>query len=186
MRYSFTRDNIDKAAEEFSSNQNFKLNLLPRLKLLYTVKKQFIHLSNLDWFFEYDHVNISGNRVIIEFKNDVSPDFSFYFEVPLSLNFELRVFLSKSSVHFIDIYNFLLDREAIWENQFPLKAEYHTIPHLIINKATKRYNLGIVNKHLNSEELNESFIDEKILEDFQSGFNLFNPIFDKILEEFKI
>ena len=186
MKLTFSKSNIEKAIKEFSGNQNFVYTALPRIKAIYAIKKEFKLLSNLEWFFEFDHVNVNNNRVLIHFKNNMSGDFAFYYEIPLIQNFELRVYLAKSSVHFLDIYNFMLDKKMIQENQFPLKAEYHTIPHFIINKETKRFNMGIISKYSDLSELDANVIDEKIKAEIEKGFDFFNPIFRQILNQFKI
>lgn len=186
MQFKLDRESIEKANEIFGNNQNFKFTAHPRLKSIYAIKKEFKNIPNLEWFFEFDHVNVNQNRVFIEYRQNKSQDFSFFYEIPLSINFELRVFFAKSSVHFIDIYNFLLSNEIITKNQFRLKAEYHTIPHFIINKNTKRYNTGILNKMVNNNDFDGLPIDDNIKNEFDLGFQIFNPIFSQVLSQFQI
>jgi len=186
MKYPFTAENIKKLSQEYSGNQNFILNTLPRLKILHTIKKSLNTIPNLYWHVEYNHTDVSMNRITIHHQNKANKDFNFFYEIPLSLKFELRVFLSNSSIHFIDLYNFLLEKGIIRKNQFPIKATYHTIPHFILNSETKYYDMRIINKHSTHDDLNEYLIDEKVKNEIQSGFKIFNPIFDQIIEEFKI
>ena len=186
MLLNLERINIEKAFEFFIHNQNFIYTAYPRLKILYAIKKEFKQIPDLDWKFEFDHVNINKNRVIIEYRQNKSEDFSFYYEIPLSINFELRVFLAKSSIHFLDIYNFLLSNKIIQENQFRLKAEYHTIPHFIINQKVKRYNIGIFNKIQNNHDFDGLPVDVNIKNEIDLGFQFFNPIFSQILSQFQI
>ena len=40
MKAELNRKNIDKAEELYASNMNFKLTVLPRIKLLYAIKKR--------------------------------------------------------------------------------------------------------------------------------------------------
>ncbi|MBN2596885.1 hypothetical protein [Labilibaculum sp.] len=186
MKYTFTATNLGKLCEEYSENQNFVLNTLPRLKILHAIKKDLNTITNLEWNIEYSPANVNMNRVIIHYQNQACKDFNFFYEIPLSLNFELRVFLSNSSIHFIDLYNFLLEKKILIKDQFSIKAAFHTIPHFVINKKTKRYDISIINKHSNSYKFNENLIDENVKNDIQSGFEIFNPIFDQIIEQFKI
>ncbi len=186
MKYPFTAENIEKLSEEYSENQNFSHNALPRLKILHAIKKDLNTIPNLDWYVEYNHTDVNMNRVTIHYQNQTHKDFNFFYEIPLSLKFELRVFLSNSSIHFIDLYNFLLEKEIMSKDQFSIKAAYHTIPHFVINSETKRYDMNIINKHSVHNDLNKNLIDEKVKNDIQSGFKIFNPIFDQIIAQFKI
>ncbi|NOU60876.1 hypothetical protein [Marinifilum caeruleilacunae] len=186
MLFKLEKASIEKASEVFAHNQNFTFTVLPRLKAIYAIKKEFKHLHELEWQFEYDHVNVNQNRLLIEYKQNKSNDFSFFYEVPLSSNFEFRVYFAKSSIHFLDIYNFLLSNEIISENQFRLKAEYHTIPHFIINQKVKRYNTGILNKIQTMDDFDGLPIDDNIKNEFDHGFQIFNPIFNQVLSQFQI
>ncbi|GAB7086836.1 hypothetical protein [Marinifilum fragile] len=186
MLLDLEKVNIEKAINLFAQNQNFTYTAYPRLKTLYAIKKEFKHIPELDWKFEFDHVNVNQNRVIIEYRQNKSEDFSFYYEIPLLVNFELRVFLAKSSIHFLDLYNFLLSNDIIKENQFKLKAEYHTIPHFIINQKVKRYNTGILNKIQNNTDFDGLPVDDNIKNEIDLGFQFFNPIFNQILSQFQI
>jgi hypothetical protein len=186
MKYPFTAVNLEKLSQEYSGNQNFILNTLPRLKILHAIKKDLNTIPNLDWHVEYNHTDVNMNRVTINYQNKACKDFNFFYEIPLSLKFELRVFLSNSSIHFIDLYNFMLEKGIVSKNQFSIKAAYHTIPHFVINSGIKRYDMSIINRHSNHDDLNENLIDEKVKNDIQSGFEIFNPIFDQIIEQFKI
>lgn len=186
MLFKLEKESIIKSSELFEHNQNFKYTVLSRLKALYAIKKEFKHIPELDWHFEYDHVNVNQNRVLIEYQQNRSDDFSFYYEIPLSVHFELRVYFAKSSIHFIDIYNFLLSNDIIGENQFRLKAEYHTIPHFIINQKVKRYNTGILNKIQTKNDFDGLPVDDNIKNEFDHGFQIFNPIFNQVLSQFKI
>lgn len=186
MLLNLEKVNIEKAFELFAHNQNFTYTAYPRLKTLYAIKKEFKQIPELDWKFEFDHVNINKNRVIIEYRQDISEDFSFYYEIPLSIHFELRVFLAKSSIHFLDLYNFLLSNGLINENQFRLKAEYHTIPHFVINQKTKRYNTGVLNKIQHNSDFDGIPLDDNIKNEIDLGIQFFNPIFNQILNQFQI
>jgi hypothetical protein len=86
-------------------------------------------------------------------------------------------------VHIIDIYNFLINRNIISKDQFPLKAEYHTIPHFILNK-NKRYDLGILKQNSTNWDLN--LVDDIIKKELHNSFSIFNPIFNEILKNFKL
>ena len=102
------------------------------------------------------------------------------------MNFELRVYLSNSTVHFLDLYNFLIDKNIIKKDQFALKAEYHTIPHFILNTETKRYDMSILNQYSLSDEIDDQIIDKKVKADIENGFDQFNLIFEEIIKQFKI
>lgn len=186
MKFTFDKSNLEKASQMYADNQNFSYTVLPRLKVLYAIKKKFKSISDVEWFFEFDHVNINRNRVFIKFNSTKSEDFTFYYEIPLCQKFELRVFFAKSSIHFIDIYNYLINNNILLKNKYPLKAEYHTIPHLVINKNTKKYNVGILNQYTNSIDINQEIIDKDIKNEIANGFNIFNPVFNQILNQFKI
>ncbi|MDQ2180051.1 hypothetical protein [Marinifilum sp. D714] len=186
MLLNLEKVNIKKAFELFAHNQNFTYTAYPRLITLYAIKKEFKHIPELEWNFEFDHVNVNKNRVIIEYRQNKSDNFSFYYEIPLSINFELRVFLAKSSIHFLDLYNFLMINGLIKENQFRLKAEYHTIPHFVINQKVKRYNTGILNKIKDNNDFDGLPVDDNIKNEIDLGFQFFNPIFNQILSQFQI
>jgi len=186
MKFTFTKINLEKANQLFSSSQSFNFTALPRLKMFYALKKEMKEISGVEWFFEFDHVNVANNRIIIEYTQNKSNDFTFYYEVPLTSKFELRVFLANSSVHFLDIYNFLIKENIIQENQFPLKAEYHTIPHFIINENLKKYNAGILNKYLNRKDFDGELIDSSVKKKIEGGIQIFNPIFNQILNQFNV
>ena len=186
MKFNFNKNSIEKAIGLFSANQNFIYTALPRLKALYDIKKEFKNIANLEWSFEFDHVNVNTNRLLISYSQDKSSDFEFYYEIPLIQRFELRVYLAKSSVHFLDIYNFLIEKNIITSNQFILKAEYHTIPHFIINENIKRYNQGILNQYRNEKDFDGELIDSSIKNEIERGFRIFNPIFSQILNQFII
>ena len=186
MKYIFTTANLEKLIQEYSENQNFTLNVLPRIKILLAIKKELNTIPQLDWQIEFNHTDVNLNRITIRYKNQVSTDFNFFYEIPLSLKFELRVFLSNSSIHFIDLYNFLLEKEIISKDQFLIKAAYHTIPHFVINSETKRYDMGIISKYSTHNDQAENFIDEKVKNDILSGIKIFNPIFDQLIAQFKI
>ena len=109
MKAELNQQNIDKAEELFSSDVNFALTVLPRLKLLYVIKKELKLYNDLCWFFEFDYVNVNQNRVLIEYLPSVNTELALYYEIPLVQKFELRSFLGNSSVHFIDVYNFLIE-----------------------------------------------------------------------------
>ncbi|PKQ61711.1 hypothetical protein BZG02_14905 [Labilibaculum filiforme] len=186
MKYSFTSTTIEKLSLEYSGNQNFIQNTLPRIKIIHTIKKEFNTIPNLEWYIEYSPTNINTNRILIQYQNQESKDFNFFYEIPLSLNFEFRVYLSNSSIHFIDLYNFLLKKEIIHKDQYSIKAAYHTIPHFTINSKTKRYDLNIINKYVALSDNQNNLIDEKVKNEIESGFKTFNPIFDQIIAQFKI
>lgn len=186
MKYLFTTANLEKLIQEYSENQNFTLNILPRIKILLAIKKELNTIPQLNWQIEFNHTDVNLNRITIHYKNQVNNDFNFFYEIPLSLKFELRVFLSNSSIHFIDLYNFLLEKEIISKDQFSIKAAYHTIPHFVINSETKRYDMGIISKYSTNNDQLENFIDEKVKNDILSGIKIFNPIFDQLIAQFKI
>lgn len=186
MKHPFNKNNLEKAIKEYQNNQNFAHIALPRLKILLAIKKELKEISHLDWEFEYNHTNVNQNSVRIYFKNEISNNFNFFYEIPLSMNFEFRVFLSNSTVHFLDIYNFLIEKKIIEKDQYRLKAEYHTIPHFIINSETKRYDHSIINKYSLSEEVDDQIIDLKVKSDIEIGFDKFNLIFGEIIKQFKI
>ncbi len=185
MKAELNQQNIDKAEELFSSNQNFKLTVLPRIKLLYAIKKELKSFSDLRWFFEFDYVNVNQNRVIINYLPSANTELDLYYEIPLMQKFELRSFLGNSSVHFIDIYNFLIENSYVKENQFTIHAEYRKIPHFILNLKVKRYQFPILKQYLDTVPCLNVPIDELVLEEVNSNFNLFNPIFKLIIDNFR-
>ncbi len=184
MKTELTQENISKAEELFQSNENFTCTVLPRLKLLYAIKKELKTLNDLRWFFEFNHVNVNQNRVIIEYVPSFGTEFNLFYEIPLSQKFELQAFLGNSSVHFIDIYNYLLETNHIKENQFVIHAEYRKIPHFILNLNVKRYQLRILNHYLKSETTSFNLIDEVLLEEMRRSFDDFNPKFKLVIDSF--
>lgn len=186
MKYAFTEINIEKAILEFSENSNFIYTALPRLKMLFAIKKDFLNLSNLVWFFEFDHVNVNNNNVSIHLQHSSSEEFSFYYEIPLSQGFEFRVYLAKSTIHFLDLYNFLIEKGTLKKDQFILKAAYRTIPYFVLNTETKKYNRGILNQYSGFDNLTKDIIDENIKNEIQKGIKMFTPIFEQLLNQFKI
>ncbi len=182
MKFTLSKDNIKKAEEKFSTNEHFKHIALPRLMAVYAVKKTLCNIPELKWSFEYNFTNINTNRIILEYQHPKSADLNLFYEIPLTQKFEMRAFLGISSAHFLDIYNFLIKENIIKENQFTLKAEYHTIPHFILNK-TQRYNTGILNSIELSSSL-EKYVDKNIQQEIKTGIELFLPIFKTITEHF--
>jgi hypothetical protein len=185
MKAELNQQNIDKAEELFLSNPNFKLTVLPRLKLLYAIKKELKSYNDLKWSFEFDHVNVNQNRVYIDYLPSANTELSLYYEIPLTQKFAIRSFLGSSSVHFLDVYNFLIENSYIKEKQFAIHAEYRKVPHFILNLKVKKYQVPVLN-HYSDPELNLSLpIDELVLEEFITSFNLFNPIFKLIIDNFR-
>lgn len=185
MKAELNYQNIIKAEELFASNTNFTVTVLPRIKLLYAVKKEFKSQHELKWSFEFDHVNINQNRIIIEYLPSVNSELNLYYEIPLMQKFEFRSFLGNSSVHFIDIYNFLLENNFIQEKQFTIHAEYRKVPHFILNLKVKRYQLPILKHYSSSNQESIPAIDEPILEEIKRNLDLFNPIFKLIIDNFR-
>ena len=185
MKAELNQHNIDKAENLFLSNLNFKLTVLPRIKMLYALKKELRNFSDLRWSFEFDFVNVNQNRVIIDYLPSANTELSLFYEIPLVQKFELRSFLGNSSLHFIDVYNFLIENSYIKEKQFTIRAEYRKIPHFILNLKVKRYQVPILNQYLDSKTELSAPIDALILEELTSKFNLFNPIFKLIIDNFR-
>ena len=185
MKAELNQENIDKAEEMFASNVNFTLTVLPRLKLLHAIKKELKAFNDLRWFFEFNFVNINQNRVFIDYIPSNGTGLALYYEIPLVQKFELRSFLGNSSVHFIDVYNFLIENVYIKEKQFTIRAEYRKIPHFILNLRVKRYKLPILNQYSDSIPSINVPIDELILEELSDNFELFNPIFKLIIDNFR-
>lgn len=185
MKAELNQQNIDKAEELFSSNQNFKLTVLPRIKLLHAIKKELKSYHDLRWFFEFDYVNINQNRVIIDYLPSANTELSLYYEIPLVRKFELRSFLGNSSVHFLDVYNFLIENSFIKEKQFAIHAEYRKVPHFILNLNVKRYQRPVLNQYSGTIPNLNMPIDELILDELSHKFDLFNPIFKLIIDKFR-
>jgi len=185
MKAELNQQNIDKAEELFSSNPNFKLTVLPRIRLLHTIKKELKSYSDLKWFFEFDYVNVNQNRVIINYLPSANTELALYYEIPLMQKFELRSFLGNSSVHFIDVYNFLIENSFIKEKQFTIRAEYRKIPHFILNLKIKRYQFSILKQYSDTLPNLNGPIDELILEEVGNNFDSFNQIFKLIIDNFR-
>ena len=185
MKAELNFQNINKAEELFVSNMNFTCTVLPRLRLLCAIKKELKCYHDLKWSFEFDYVNVNQNRVLIEYLPSVSSELNLFYEIPLVQKFELRSYLGNSSVHFIDIYNFLLEKKRIKEKQFVIHAEYRKIPHFVLNLNVKRYQRPVLNHYLNSKDDSNSLIDEIILEEINRNFDLFNSIFKFIIASFR-
>ncbi|WP_372753930.1 hypothetical protein [Labilibaculum sp.] len=186
MRSPFNQKNLNKFIQDYSGNENFAHIVLPRLKLLYAIKKELKNISEIEWYVEFSHADINLNRVVLQYIKSKNNDFNFYYEIPLNSKFELRVFLSNSSIHFIDLYNFLLEKKIIEKDQYKIKAAYHTIPHFILNTETRRYDMSILSKLAMISEKNEDLIDEKVKKEILIATQIFNPIFDQIIAQFKI
>ena len=185
MKTELNQQNISQAEELFASNVNFTVTVLPRIKLLYAIKKELKAYSNLKWSFEFDYVNINQNRVIIEYLPSANKELALFYEIPLVQKFELRSFLGNSSVHFIDIYNFLIKSDYIKENQFTIRAEYRKIPHFILNLNIKRYQRPVLNHYSSIKQDSINSIDDLVLEELKRNFDLFNPIFKFIIDNFR-
>lgn len=185
MKAELNFENINKAVELFESNLNFTCTVLPRLRLLCAIKKELKFYHDLRWSFEFDYVNINQNRVIVEYLPSVSSELNLFYEIPLVQKFELRGYLGNSSVHFIDIYNFLLEKEYVKEKQFVIHAEYRKIPHFILNLKVKRYQKPVLHHYLKSKDDLNSLIDDVILEEIKRNFDLFNSIFNFIICSFR-
>ncbi len=184
MKLSLNVDNIKKATEKFSNNDHFHHIVLPRLLSLCAVKKALRNIPDVKWTFEYNFTNINNNRVIIEYQPSESSELNLFYEIPLNQKFEFRAFLGISSAHFLDIYNFLINNNIIKENQFTLKAEYHTIPHFILNQH-QRYNVGLLSAISTNWDM-ENNIDNNIKEEIKKGIEQFQPIFEIVTSHFKL
>ena len=185
MKAELNQQNIAQAEESFASNTNFTITVLPRIKLLYAIKKELKAYHDLKWSFEFDYVNINQNRVLIEYLPSVNKELALFYEIPLVQKFEFRSFLGNSSVHFIDIYNFLLDNDYIKENQFTIHAEYRKIPHFILNLKVRRYQRPILNHYSSLKQDSINPIDDIVLDELKRNFDLFNPIFKLIIDNFR-
>ncbi len=186
MKYILNRCNIDKAIETFSENEHFKHIALSRLLVVYAIKKQLKNITDIKWYFEYNFANVNDNRILLSYQPAEQTGLELFFEIPLNQKFELRAFLGISSAHFLDIYNFLIENEIIQENQFVLKAAYHTIPHFILN-TTKQYNVEVLRDIEHLYNTNSCLkLDENIQKDITEGYSIFLPIFKTILRNFTI
>jgi len=184
MKAELNLQNINKAEELFTSNTNFTYTVLPRLKLLHEIKKELKDYHDLKWSFEFDHVNVNQNRVLISYLPSAYSDLDLFYEIPLVQKFEFRSFLGNSSVHFIDIYNFLLENNYIREDEFVIHAEYRKIPHFILNLEVKRYHQAILNHYSGTNKNLNGQVDTPILEEIKRILELFNPIFKLIVDRF--
>ncbi len=184
MKLPLNIDNIKKATEQFSNNNHFRHIALPRLLSLCAIKKALRNIPDIKWLFEYNFTNINSNRVIIEYQPAKSSELNLFYEIPLSQKFEFRAFLGISSAHFLDIYNYLINNNIIKENQFTLRAEYHTIPHFVLNQC-QRYNVGLLSAISTNWDM-ENNIDFKIKEEIEKGIEQFQPIFKTIIAHFKL
>jgi len=185
MKSELNQQNISQAEELFASNMNFTLTVLPRIKLLYAIKKELKAYHDFKWSFEFNHVNINQNRIIIEYLPSTNKELALFYEIPLVQKFELRSFLANSSVHFIDIYNFLIENDYIKENQFTIRAEYRKIPHFILNLDVRRYQRPVLNHYSSVKQDSINPIDHPVLEELKRNFDLFNPIFKHIVDSFR-
>ena len=186
MKIELTTENIKKAILEFSNNSNFTLSILPRLKVLYYIKEELDYMSEMSWYFEYNYVNINNNRIIIEHLPSANTIFNFYYEIPLTSRFELRAFLGNSSLHFIDINNYILKQNLIQENDYKMIAEYRKVPYFIVNESTNRYNNPIIRKFAVSSSLFNKTLDTNLLSEIKNGIIRFNKIFNFTLNNFNI
>lgn len=185
MKAELNLQNINKAEELYTSNMNFTYTVLPRLRLLHEIKKELKDYHDLEWAFEFDHVNVNQNRIIINYLPSKHSDLDLFYEIPLVQKFEFRSFLGNSSVHFIDIYNFLLENNYIRENEFAIHAEYRKIPHFILNLDVKRYQQATLNHYSRIMKEANGQLDDKILEEIKKNFEMFNPIFKLIVDRFR-
>jgi hypothetical protein len=186
MILEFNQQNLDNISNEFIDNQNFVHITFPRLKSLLAIKKELKEMANLSWFVEFNHINTNKNRVFINYTHTKGDDLSFFYEIPLNQRFELRAYLANSSVHFIDLYNFLLEKKILTEDQYQLKAEYHTIPHFILNTEVKRYDTRILNCNNSVENYIDLKVDVSLKDEIESNIKKFNSIYEQILNQFKI
>ncbi|MFA8436414.1 MAG: hypothetical protein ACEPOZ_18030 [Marinifilaceae bacterium] len=181
MKGSLTKENLEKAEIVFHDYEHFTHIISPRLKALYRIKKELKNYQELKWRFNYNHANQNNNVVEIEFTPCQGTDFNFFFQIPLRQSFEFRLFLGTSSIHFIELYNHLINNKIISKDEFPIKAEYRTIPHFILNKDVKRYQLNILKDISRSNDIPDC-IDDSILKVIKEGLDRFIPIFHKFLK----
>ncbi len=182
MKLSLNKENIQKVIAEQQGNEHFQHIALPRLLALYAIKKSLRDIPSIKWYLEYNFVNHHSNRLILEYEESQKYELNLFYEIPLAQKFEFRAFLGTSSAHFIDIYNFLIKKNVIQENQFPLKAEYRTIPHFILNKK-QHYDLKILHNIDIASDLDKN-IDDDIQQEIKQGIEQFQPIFNFILQHF--
>lgn len=184
MKVLLTKENIGKVHDTFSNHPHFSEIIHPRLKILNNIKKELKDYPDLEWSFNYDHVNMHNNHVQLQYLPCRGTDFTFFFQIPLIQGFEFRLFLGTSSVHFIDLYNYLINNNLIAKNDYPIKAEYRTIPHFILNGNTKRYQMKTLNQ-VASPDHGDKVIDEHILSVIESELNKFIPILKHLLQNLK-
>lgn len=180
MNASLTKENILLAYKKFNLNDHFQQIIFPRLKVIYFIKKELKDFPELQWSFQYDHINIHNNHIKLSYIPCKGSDYEFSYEIPLMQNFELRLFLGKSSVHFIELYNHMINDNLIEKNQFPIRAEYRTLPHFLLNGEVKRYQMSILQQIIKQDDF-QSIIDTLILDVIREAILQFNPILKKIL-----
>lgn len=181
MKLELNSINIEKAKKEFLHDEVFQEIILPRLKIILNIKKELKNITSLFWDFEYNAFNTENNKINIKF-NTNNPDFDFNYQIPLRQSFELRLFLSNSSIHFIKIYNFITDQNFISKEKYPLRAQYRVLPHLILSTEIKRYDIATLNR-INKEE---DIIDTKLLTCIKLSFDQTIKVLEKTILNFNL
>lgn len=180
MKGPLTQKNIEEAYRTFADNEHFRQIAFPRLKAIYYIKKELKDIPDLEWKFKYDHVNLPTNHISLHFTPCKGTDFSFFYKIPLVQKFEFQLYLGTSSIHFIEINNYLIEKNLLSKDQFPIKAEYRTIPHLLLNGNIKRYQIDVLSK-IEEQDTFAPIIDNNILQVMQKSIKLMNPILKNII-----
>ncbi len=79
----------------------------------------------------------------------------------------------------------MIENSFIKEKQFTIHAEYRKVPHFILNLKVKRYQMLILKQYSDTVSNLNAPIDELILEELSNNFDLFNPIFKLIIDNFR-
>ncbi|MBK3517983.1 hypothetical protein [Carboxylicivirga marina] len=171
-------EGIELLKERFLLDEHFQNIALPRLRLISAVKEQLSGFENLQWKVNYAPVNRSENSVSISL-SDPRKKFNFHYVIPLSLRLSVHLYLGDNTFNFFEAYPVLLKNNVIKEDDYKVNATMNTLPHLIVNKGSDKYELELLRKeNLLTTDVHQSNLYLLL----KSAFERFNSsLFDIII-----
>lgn len=164
-------------SKNLADDEFFQSIALPRLRLLNIIKKQLDPKDEMSWQIKYSPTNKAENCVRISLP-DERKKFHFYYELPLSLNCKVHLYLGDNTFNFFEAHPLLIQQNVIAENELKVDATMNTLPHLVLSKSKDKYERAMLSEHLKDGDVEKSQVF-KILKD---AFERFNPILLKIID----
>ncbi len=153
--YLLAQNNIDQLQDLYAGyDDHFNLVAAPRIRLFLKMK-EIINNNHLLWTIKYSPVNKPENEIRASVV-DPNKKFHFYFAIPLSQKFELKLFLGDNTFNFFEAHPFLIQKEIIKKDEFNVSATLNTLPHLILSDKIQRIDRTLLESEVKMESVKES------------------------------